>query len=70
MMDPLTSFAAAGNVLQFIEFGTSLVGKAIEYSRPGGSKECNNPTSRGKGSESVTVTSRAASLLCIIRQTI
>ena len=27
---------------------------------------CNNPTSRGKGSESVTVTSRAASLLCII----
>ena len=39
MVDPLTAFAAAGNALQFVILGVELVGKAIDYSHGGGSKE-------------------------------
>jgi hypothetical protein len=31
MADPLTAFAAAGNVLQFLELGTKIVSKAYKY---------------------------------------
>lgn len=38
-MDPITSVALAGNVLQFAELGASLISKTLEYSRNGGSRE-------------------------------
>ncbi|KIY03185.1 uncharacterized protein Z520_01652 [Fonsecaea multimorphosa CBS 102226] len=36
MVDPLTTFAAAGNALQFVQLGVDLLRKTIEYSHGGG----------------------------------
>ncbi|KIW27934.1 uncharacterized protein PV07_07630 [Cladophialophora immunda] len=36
MVDPLTTFAAAGNALQFVQLGIDLIGKTIDYSQGGG----------------------------------
>jgi hypothetical protein len=38
-MDPLTAFAAAGNVLQFVQLGATLINKSIEYATDGGNSE-------------------------------
>ncbi len=39
MVDPLTTFAAAGNALQFVQLGIEIIGKTIQYSRGGGHNE-------------------------------
>jgi hypothetical protein len=38
-MDPLTVFAAAGNVLQFVQLGATLISEIIDYASDGGSSE-------------------------------
>jgi hypothetical protein len=39
MSGPFTTFAAAGNTLQFAELGTKIIQKTIHYAKSGGSKE-------------------------------
>ena len=41
-MDPLTAFAAAGNVLQFVQLGVTFIGKVIEHVSEGGQSEYEN----------------------------
>jgi hypothetical protein len=38
-MDPFSAFAAAGNVLQFVQFGIGLVHKSVSYIQDGGDLE-------------------------------